>query len=211
MQSPNPSTQNFSVTPPLHQPTMQVKVLYCSQQTSIVIKTSCNDLSDLIQTGHDIILHLNHTQNSKHPDQTNPLLQRITPKIKALSAQLAKMNTIMNSLARFPRNLFTPLLSTLTGLASDKTVTQLKSIISNIDFRSQRNHLQTDSIILNQQKLASSLNQTITLVNDMQNSVRSQQKYLRKILIHYRNSPLPPQIKKEVTQVIFRSLFVSSL
>ena len=117
-------------------------------------------------------------QPSFKKQEGTALLDKLDAKLNKLSEQYVKTNTFIHTLSRNRRHILTPLLSGITGLASDKTVSQLHSMLQNIDLRSQRNHLRTDAMLMNQQQITKSLNDTMQLVNFMKNSVSSQQKKL---------------------------------
>ena len=178
--------QRFTVPPPpsnysnMLSP-LQVTIKYAKDQTSLIITTNLKNLDDILQTGISIKDQVNQTQTYKKLLKTNPLTTKLDKTIDLLLEQKQKTATVLHTLhSRRTRHLLTPLISSITGLASAKTVSQLHSILSKIDLRSQRNHLRSDEILLNQQKLTESLDDTINLVNEMRNSIITHQSSLRK-------------------------------
>ena len=167
-------------------------VKYAKDQSSLIISSNLNNLDELIQTGVSIKRQINQTQPYKKLLKVNPLTSKLDKTINLLSDKKIRTKSVLHTLSHRKRHLLTPVLSSLTGLASAKTVSQLRSILSKVDLQSQRNHIRSDELLLNQQKLTDSLDDMIKLVNELSNSVITHQNSIRKTqtISHCQYSPL---------------------
>ena len=134
------------------------------------------NLEEILHTGLKIRDQVNHTTYFNKDLENNPYIPKLDKTIKLLSDQKQKISSILQTLSRHTRHILTPILTSITGLASAKTVSQLHSILSKIDLRSQRNHIRSDELLLNQEKLTQTLDDSIKLVNKMSKSIISYQK-----------------------------------
>ena len=71
------------------------------------------------------------------------------------------------------RHILTPIIASLTGLASAKTTTQLKNMLQDVNLDLQKNHLITDILIKNQALLKDSINQSLQTINSMNSKMEN--------------------------------------
>ena len=155
---------------------VKVHLRFANDQMTISLKTSVNNLEQIIQSGRDIKNSITNITSTYAPNNQNVLsiVSKLDKKLSQLGDQLDKTSTFTHSLPRKPRHLLTPMFASITGLASSKSLSQLRNLVTSIDLNSQRNHLKSDALLLNQHKLSLNLQHTMVTVNELMNLVHSQ-------------------------------------
>ena len=144
---------------------LQIQFRYASSQSTIILHENFGIIMDTIDLGFNL-----HNSIVKDPAvKTHALM--IKEDIDSLVDLKQKMSLFKHGLQpndRSKRHILTPLLSSLSGLASKRTTNQIQNMLRGIDLTVQKNHMIYGVLETNQNSLIKSINQSISAINNVE-------------------------------------------
>ena len=148
---------------------LQISLQYATAQSAILVHESLKPLREAHNYGVQIANTISKFSTTKAH------LYSVNEDIQILSDLKNKMTLYRNGLNhnRKRRHILTPIIASLTGLASAKTTTQLKNMLQDVNLDLQKNHLITDILYKNQELLKDSINQSLQTINSMNSKMEN--------------------------------------